>query len=132
MFVDNFHQRLGDPSSCITRPIGHPERSERICFSRRSLVEREIPLFARNDHDGVGGWAPGALLNPADSFMRLLRTRGRGTDAMLLNRIQNAIGKKTFRQPFDLNGYSLTREENDLIGLVTECRFRPRNPVDHQ
>ena len=73
-----------------------------------------------------------ALLNPADSFVRLFRTRGWGTDTLIENRIQNAIGQKPFRQAFDFDGRSMTRQEDDFIGLVAECRLRPRNPVHDQ
>ena len=41
-------------------PGCHPERApvlslskERICFSMRSVIEREIPRYARNDRFGV-------------------------------------------------------------------------------
>ena len=51
---------------------------------------------------------------------------------MFPDRIQNAIGEDTFRQSFDFNGCSVTREEHDFIGLVAECRLRSRNPVDDQ
>ena len=34
-------------------PNGHPEQREGSAFHSRSVVEREIPRFARNDTDGV-------------------------------------------------------------------------------
>ena len=72
------------------------------------------------------------LLNPADSFMRLLSTRGWYTDALLPDRIQDAVGQETLRQSFDLHGRSVTRKQDHFIGVVAECRLRPRNPVNHQ
>ena len=64
--------------------------------------------------------------------MGLPGTRGWGTDALLPDRIQNAVGQETLRQAFDLNGGSVTRKQDDFIGLVAECRVRSRNPVHDQ